>query len=179
MRTFVPLLFLLLSMAVGAQSRAPVAVEHADFDRFMGKWYEIARLPNHLERECTRDVVTTYERRTDSAFRVTYVCRRTDGDEERIQGVARIRDMASHAKLELRFAPLALAWWPFVWDDWWILELGPDYGYMMIGDPSRQTLWIFSRTRTLDDAVYQGLVAHAAGQGYDTQRLIKTPQSPP
>ncbi len=177
MRTFVPLLFLLLSLPAQSQTREPAAIPHADVDRYMGEWHEIARLPNHLERNCASDVIATWERRSDSVIRVTYVCRQADGEEERTRGVAHIRDMASHAKLELRFAPLALAWWPFVWDDWWILELAPAYTHMMVGDPSRQTLWIFSRTRDMDDATYQSLVAHAAAQGYDTQHLVKTPQS--
>jgi apolipoprotein D and lipocalin family protein len=179
MRTFVPLLLLLLALPAQSQSRQPTAVEHADVDRYMGQWYEIARLPNQLERHCARDVVSIYERRSESAIRVTYVCSQADGEEERTRGVARIRDAGSNAKLELRFAPLALAWWPFVWDDWWILELAPEYTHMMVGDPSRQTLWIFSRTREMDDATYQALIAHAAAQGYDTQHLVKTPQSKP
>jgi apolipoprotein D and lipocalin family protein len=177
MRTFGPLLLLLWSLPALAQMRQPVAVEHADVERYMGRWYEIARLPNRLERDCASDVTSTYERRSEAAIRVTYVCRNSDGGEELTRGVARIRDTASHAKLELRFAPLALAWWPFVWDDWWILELAPEYTHMMVGDPSHQTLWIFARTSEMDDATYQSLVAHAAAQGYDTQRLVKTPQT--
>jgi apolipoprotein D and lipocalin family protein len=177
MRALAPLLLLLLPLSGLAQMRQPVAVDHADVDRFMGQWYEIARLPNRLERDCASDVTSTYERRSEAAIRVTYVCRNSDGGEERTQGVARIRDMASHAKLELRFAPLALAWWPFVWDDWWILELAPEYTHMMVGDPSRQTLWIFARTSEMDDTVYRELVAHAAAQGYDTQHLVRTPQT--
>jgi len=177
MRTIVPLLFLLLSLSALAQTREPQAAAHVDADRYMGDWYEIARLPNRLERDCASDVTSTYERRTEEAIRVTYRCRDADGEAQRIRGVARIRDMASHAKLEMRFAPLALAWWPFVWDDWWILEVTPAYTQMMVGDPSRQTLWIFARTRDMSDADYAAFVAHAADQGYDTRKLVRTPQS--
>lgn len=178
MRTFVPLLVMLLALPAQSQTRVPMAVAQVDVDRYMGQWYEIARLPNHLERDCARDVVSVYERRSESAIRVTYECRHADGEAQHTRGVARIRDMASHAKLELRFAPLALAWWPFVWDDWWILEIAPDNSHMMLGDPSRQTLWIFARRPALDNAVYENLVAQAAAQGYDTRRLVRTPQSP-
>lgn len=180
MQALILLLLLLLmanSMPASAQAGSPVAVEHADVDRYMGVWYEIARLPNRLERDCATDVTSVYERRTDTAIRVTYVCRRSDGEEERTQGVARVRDTVSHAKLEMRFAPLALAWWPFVWDDWWILELAPEYTHMVVGDPSRQTLWILARTRDMDEATYRRLVAAAAAQGYDTASLVRTPQS--
>jgi lipocalin len=49
----------------------------------------------------------------------------------------------------------------------------------MAGDPSHQRLWIYARTRELDDTTYRTLVAHAAAQGYDTTRLVRTPQSTP
>ncbi|MEO8847174.1 MAG: lipocalin family protein [Casimicrobiaceae bacterium] len=177
MRSCVALLLLSLCLPAGAQLRNPVAAEHVAAESFMGEWYEIARLPNRLEQDCARDVTATFERRTEEAIRVTYRCKTIDGESQQIRGVGRIRDMASHAKLEMRFAPLALAWWPFVWDDWWILELPATSGYMMVGDPSRETLWIFARTRQLNDAAYRTLVEHAARQGYDTTRLVKTPQS--
>jgi apolipoprotein D and lipocalin family protein len=50
---------------------------------------------------------------------------------------------------------------------------------MVTGDPSRQTLWIYARTPALDEETYRTLVAHAAAQGYDTTRLVRTPQTPP
>lgn len=155
----------------------PATIAHADVDRFMGRWYEIARLPNRREANCAGDVVATYERRSASGIRIVSSCRNADGELERMQGVARIRDGESKAKLELRFAPLALAWLPFLWDDWWILEVAPEYTYMMTGDPSRRSLWIYARTPALDDATYRTLVAHAAAQGYDTSRLVRTPQA--
>jgi lipocalin len=185
MRTPVPLVILGLAAGLALATPAaadmgdPATVAHADVDRFMGRWYEIARLPNRREANCARDVVTTYERRTPSAIRVVSLCRTTDGEVERLQGVAHIRDGASQAKLELRYAPLALAWLPFLWDDWWILEVAPGYTYMVTGDPSRQTLWIYARTPALDEETYRTLVAHAAAQGYDTTRLVRTPQTPP
>jgi apolipoprotein D and lipocalin family protein len=186
MRTALPLDSLALALAfacvLASPARAdddpPAAVDHADADRFMGRWYEIARLPNDHESDCARDVVSTYERRNPSTIRVTYTCRDTGGAEVEVRGVARIRD-TSQAKLELRFAPLALAWLPFVWDDWWILEVAPGYEYMMAGDPARHSLWIYARASTLDDTTYRTLVAHAAAQGYDTAHLVRTRQSSP
>ncbi len=179
MPTFVPLLLMLWSLSPPAlaQTHEPEAAAHIDVQRYMGEWYEIARLPNRLERSCASDVTATYERRSEEAIRVTYMCRDTEGEAVRIRGVARVRDIATDAKLEMRFAPLALAWWPFVWDDWWILEVDDGYTQMMVGDPSHDTLWIFARTRDLDAAAYQTLVAHAAAQGYDTSKLVRTRQS--
>jgi apolipoprotein D and lipocalin family protein len=170
---------LALAVPAAADSGDPATVAHADVDRFMGRWYEIARMPNRREANCARDVVATYERRSNTGIRVVTVCRNADGEAQRLQGVARIRDGESRAKLELRYAPLALAWLPFLWDDWWILEVAPEYTYMMTGDPARTTLWIYARKPALDDATYDALVAHAAAQGYDVTRLVRTPQTAP
>jgi len=62
--------------------------------------------------------------------------------------------------------------------DYWILEVGPTYDYAVVGHPSREYLWILSRTPTLGSATMQGIVDRAQGQLFDTARLEYTPQPP-
>lgn len=176
---FLPLLATspLGATAQGTQPRPVEAVPRLDLDRFMGQWFEIARTPNSHERECARDVVSTYERISDAAVDIASACRHTDGEEERGNVIAHVRDPVSKSKLELRYAPRALGWLPFVWDDYWVLTIAPTYAYALIGEPSRESLWILARTPTLDDATYDELVAVAAAQGFDTGKLARTPQS--
>lgn len=54
---------------------------------------------------------------------------------------------------------------------------GGPTGYCVIGDPSKTNLWILSRTPTLEDYVYEKLVAQLEWQGYDVSKLVVTPQS--
>ena len=61
-----------------------------------------------------------------------------------------------------------------VWGDYWILELTADYGAALVGAPSREYLWVLSRTPQLEDATYQQLVATAAAQGFDVARLARS-----
>jgi apolipoprotein D and lipocalin family protein len=78
-------------------------------------------------------------------------------------------DRTSNAKLEVTF------FWPF-WGDYWILDLGPDYEYAVVGHPSRDYLWILSRTPTLDEATYEGILIRVEEMGYPLDRLEKTLQ---
>lgn len=161
-----------------ADTLPPVmTVQQLDLDRFMGRWYEIARLPNGHQANCASNDARTFERLSDAALRVTASCRHGDGSEEQHEVVARVRDFASRAKLELRYAPRAFAWLPFVWDDYWVIDIDPAYQHALVGDPARQSLWILSRQPVMEATAYHALVEIADKQGFTTQKLLHTPQS--
>ncbi len=143
----------------------------------MGQWYEIARTPNRHERDCVGDVVSMYERISGTAIELESACRTADGEAQHMDVVARVRDPVSKSKLELRYAPRALGWLPFVWDDYWVLDVAPDYSYALVGQPSRESLWILARKPQLETSKYDALVAVAAAQGFDTTKLARTRQS--
>jgi apolipoprotein D and lipocalin family protein len=153
-------------------------VEHVDLKRYAGDWYEIARLPNRFQKDCVANVSARYTIRTDGDLDVLNQCDQADGKRERAAGRGRVADPASNAKLEVRFAPDWLGWLPFVWADYWIVELADDYSYAAVGEPSREYLWILSRTPNLPDAVYETLLNRLTAQGFDTARLVKTRQLP-
>jgi apolipoprotein D and lipocalin family protein len=70
----------------------------------------------------------------------------------------------------------ALAFFRPFWADYWIIDLGANYEYAVVGHPRRDYLWILSRTPTMDGAVYNGIVARLRAQGYEVERLNRTPQ---
>ena len=149
-----------------------------DLARYAGRWYEIARLPNSFQDQCAGDVVATYTLRSDGRVTVLNECRRPDGGTARAEGVARRADEKGPAsRLKVRFAPAFLSFLPFVWGDYWIVELDRDYRYAIVGDPSRKYLWILSRSRVMDAATYDSLSATAGRLGFDVARLVRTPQS--
>lgn len=78
------------------------------------------------------------------------------------------------AGLLVMFAPSFLSFLPFVWGDYQIIELAPDCGHAVVGDPGRKYLWILSRAPRMDEATYRRLAEAAAAQGFDTSRLIRT-----
>jgi apolipoprotein D and lipocalin family protein len=162
--------------AARAQTQPVRTVPSVDLDRYAGDWFEIARFPNRFQRQCVGDVRATYGRRPDGRVDVVNRCRTVEGETE-ARGVARIVDERSFAKLKVRFAPAWLSWLPMVWGDYWIIGLAPDYSWAVVGDPSRNYLWILARTPRLDDETIAAARALARASGYDVERLELTPQA--
>jgi apolipoprotein D and lipocalin family protein len=81
-----------------------------------------------------------------------------------------------NTKLKVRFAPAFLSFLPFVWGDYWIIALAPDYSYAVVGGPSRKYLWILSRTPPMDETTFQDVLDQVKQKGYDLTGLIRTKQ---
>jgi len=163
---------------VAAQTLPLEPVSALDLARYAGTWHEIARYPNWFQRNCAGDVTATYTLRGDGMVGVLNACRKADGETIRAEGVARRPDAAhAPAKLEVRFAPEWLAWLPFVWADYWVVDLAPDYSHVLVGEPTREYFWILARASRLDDATYARLLERAKGLGYDPARLVKSASS--
>jgi apolipoprotein D and lipocalin family protein len=160
-----------------AQTRRPVprAVEHVDLKRYAGRWYEMARLPNAQEKHCVGDVTLQYLMRDDDHVEVIRKCRTAGGKMRETRGVGRIRGGASIGRLEVRYAPAFFSFIPSVWKDHWILGLGPDYTWAVVGMPSHEHLWILSRLPEMSTSSYQQALEVADGNGFDIRQLVKTP----
>jgi apolipoprotein D and lipocalin family protein len=145
-------------------------VAHVDLKRYLGTWYEISSFPQSFQKGCTA-TTATYQSRADGEIDVVNRCRKgsLDGPEKIAKGRARVVDRTTNAKLEVSFFR------PF-WGDYWIIALGDDYDYAVVGHPSRDYLWILSRTPTIDDQRYASIVRRLASSGYETGRLNRTLQ---
>lgn len=146
-------------------------VGELDLDRYVGTWHEIARYPNFFQRNCAGDVTANYARNADGTIKVVNACRKEDGELIKAEGVARV---VGPAKLEVRFAPAWLAWLPLVWGDYWVIELGPDYSYAVVGTPSREYLWILARDPHMDEATFNRIAGGLAALGFEPQRLKRS-----
>jgi apolipoprotein D and lipocalin family protein len=141
-----------------------------DAKRYMGTWYEIARFPQKFEKDLV-GVTATYTLMPDGKVGVLNSGYKggLDGEFKTAKGKAKVVDTTTNAKLKVTF------FWPF-YADYWILELGDNYEYAMIGGPSTKYLWILSRTSQMDEKVYGSLVQKAKDRGYDISKLEKVPQ---
>ena len=158
-------------LAAAADAPPPLqTVSHVDVNRYMGKWYEIASFPQWFQKNCTA-VSATYALRKDGDVDVLNECRdkTLDGKLRSAKGKAWIVDRASNAKLKVRF------FWPFS-GDYWIIDLGAEYQYAVVGHPKRNYLWILSRSRQMDPAEYDKILERLKQQHYDVTRLNKTLQ---
>lgn len=150
-------------------------VSKVDLSRYTGTWFEIASYPQRFQKGCTA-TTATYTLRDDGEIGVVNRCRKgsLQGEQDSAEGRARVVDATTNAKLEVTF------FWPF-WGDYWIVDLGQNYEYAVVGHPGRDYLWILSRTPTMEESVYQGILNRLQTKGYPLDRLQKTlqPQKAP
>ena len=157
-----------------ARLRLPplTVVPQLDLSRYLGEWYEIASIPQRFQRGCV-GTRATYSLRDDGRIAVTNRCfdKTFDGRQRQAQGIAQRPHAHAPGKLEVSFFR------PF-WGDYWVLELGPDYGHAVVAAPSRDALWILSRTPALPAPLLQQICARLRAQGFEVARLRQTPQTP-
>jgi apolipoprotein D and lipocalin family protein len=170
------IVWLLLGISAPQAESTVRTVPRVDLTRYAGEWFEVARFLNRFQRDCAGDVTARYAMRSDGRIDVTNRCRLADGSFKEAQGVARIVDTATSAKLEVRFAPAFLSFLPFVWGDYWVIGLAPDYSWAVVGSPDRQYLWVLSRSKVLATTPYDAAIAAAKASGFDTARLVATTQ---
>ena len=166
---------LFITQAPGVQAEEsgkddPVrTVGNVDLNRYMGTWYEIAKFPKRFEKGLV-GVTATYTMMPGGKVRFVNAGYKENFSGKFVQAQARAWAVdESQSKLKVMF------FWPFR-DDYWIIGLGKNYEYALVGDPERESLWILSRTPVLDPAVYDEVLLKAKRQGFDISRLIKMPQ---
>jgi apolipoprotein D and lipocalin family protein len=95
-------------LTLSAQSRPLRVVDTVDYQKYAGTWYEIARLPNRLEKKCAGDITATYTVRTDGRIDVKNRCREADGSFTDAVGIARRVDGQPPSVLKVRYEPALL-----------------------------------------------------------------------
>ncbi len=151
-------------------------VADVDLNRYAGDWHEIGRLPNRFQTKCAGNVTASYSLRDDGRIDVINRCRKSDGSEMQAKGVARrAKKDGPASRLEVRFAPAWLSAIPAVWGDYQVMELAPNYSWVLIGEPERRYLWILARSPEMQEFTYRELVDRAAAQGFDMKSFVRTP----
>lgn len=148
-------------------------VPAVDLARYAGAWYEVASLPNRFQKQCVADTQARY-RQTGADIEVVNRCRTADGKVDDITGVAKVVSDSGNAKLRVSFFR------PF-YGDYWILALGggADYGWVLVGEPTRKFGWVLSRTPTIAPADLEAALARAEALGYARSAFKTTPQTRP
>ena len=148
-------------------------VSHVDLERYQGKWYEVARLPNRFQRDCA-GATADYALREDGRVSVLNTCYTRGGEVRTIRGSAKVVD-PSNARLRVRFDGLffkLFSW--LIKANYWILELDPEYRYAVVGTPDRKYLWILSRGPEMDEPLYRELLDRSEAHGFEVERILRT-----
>lgn len=150
------------------------AVSKVDLDRYLGKWYEIARFPFSIQEGC-HATTATYSMRSDQKIDVLNECRMGafDGGLSTANGKAWVVDRETGAKLKVSFNFFMGL---FGGGDYWVIRLADDYSYSVVSEPKGRYLWILSRTPEMSQAVYDSIVESLKADGFLVEYLQKTPQ---
>ncbi len=175
-RAAAPALIAICALAVcaGCKLLPPRTVDYVDISRYAGLWYEIARYPTDFDENAV--AVTAQYTLNDNG--TVHVLNRglvgsLDGPETSIEGTARVVNPRTNAKLAVRFDRESIKNFEF---PYWIIDLGADYDYAVVSNPSRSTLYILNRTPSMDQQLYNDILSRLAQQGYDTGKIELTPQ---
>jgi apolipoprotein D and lipocalin family protein len=165
-RVLLPLLLLVLSGCAGAPEGI-VAVDRFDLNRYLGTWYEVARIENRFERG-TEQVSATYTLRDDGKVRVLNLGYDSGKKQwKRAEGKAIFAGDPTVGALKVSF------FGPF-YGGYNVFALDREaYAWAMVAGGSRDYFWILSRSPELDPALYSRLLAEAGAKGFDTTRVVR------
>ncbi len=191
LRAALPAMLSLLALGAVAQpapTAAPApaitAIPSLHVPSYMGTWYQVAWFPNRFQKQCVSDTTATYQQRDDGNVLVLNRCKTADGSFDDVEGLARpagarlLGDKLQPAQLEVSFLPAYLRWLP-IWGTYWVLELAEDGRYAVIGEPTREYLWVLSRTPRLTAADESWIRSRLTQRGYDLSRWQAHPHGSP
>lgn len=151
------------------------AVDDFDLNKYAGKWYQVAFLPNWFQKKDATNVTATYKPLSGDSIRVENESFSPCGERRYIEGIAS-KDpecCRGEARLMVHFMPNATQ--PLVGPPapYWVIQLADDYRYAVVSEPSRQYLWILSRQPFIarDDLVQ--ITERLVEQGFDKNILDK------
>jgi len=163
------------TMADGKEDKeVPTTVESVDLNRYTGLWYEIARLPNRFQKQCIKNVTANYQLLPDGKIEVVNRCLQTDGEADEVTGIAKVVDLATNSRLKVSFfRPLGIS---LFWGDYWIIGLGTNYDYAVVGTPDRKYGWILARQARLEQKQLEEIFNLLRQQGYRPEDFVMTLQ---
>ena len=156
----------LAAMLTGCETTSDIAaVQNFEPERYMGTWYEIARLPQYFERDLD-EVKAQYTLNDDGTIKVVNSGVK-DGEPTSITGKAKLK----HPDAKPQTGELRVSFfWPF-YSDYRVIELAPDYSYALVTAGSRDYLWVLSCKPTMDKAQLDGILERAKALGFELGEL--------
>ena len=170
-------LLIALLAAGSLKAQTVAAVPKLDDTRMSGTWYEIARLPDRHEKSCIGDAFELVSR-GDKLYQLQVVdsCKTRNAYTNVRNFNANPQDKQSKLNGDGRLK--VSIFWPLSVKRW-VIAVGPNYQWSLVGNPNHKSLWIFSRSPTISPEMLASIKTQASSQGYSVDHLIMTPQTAP
>lgn len=171
-------IFLIASIGANMNVKAaePVTGSAVDLKKYIGKWYEVASIPQFFQRQCVGNTVAEYSITEDGFIKIVNSCDKDSGVRSTAEGRAKVVDTVTNSKLQVTFVKI-IGWIFSFGGSYWILDLAPDYSYAVVGDPSLKYLWILSRQPTFSRENFVAIEKNLRSIGYDTCAILTSVQN--
>lgn len=146
-------------------------VESVDLSRYLGRWYQIAAIPQFFQRNCTSNTVAEYSVAEEDRIQVYNSCTNKDGERIASTGRAKVVDTNTNAKLKVTFLKVGM-WLYLFGGNYWILELDPNYRWAVVGEKTRKYGWILARDPSLTFQETKAIGEKIKAQGYELCSFI-------
>jgi apolipoprotein D and lipocalin family protein len=170
MRFLLTVLSLPLLAVIASAAPDLHTVNHVDLQRYMGKWNVISHTSNFFEKHkvATSD---NYTMDPDGTIHVTFLFRRESiaNKQKSWKGTGQVVNSATNADWKVRM------FWPFT-AGYHIIELDPDYQWVVATTDGGKLIWIMSRSTYVPEASYDSIVQRLTARGLDTRKLEKVQQ---
>jgi apolipoprotein D and lipocalin family protein len=153
---------LALSSAPAFAGAAPQPAQKIELTKMAGRWYEVARLPNKIQRGC-QDATSDWVK-TGETFQVVQACRQ-NGAMKEWKAKAKVSDTSTNAKFKMSF------FGGVVNQEYWVLDRAADHSWVILGTPGGNYVWLMSRGPQLAASMKSQAIARMKQMGYDTGRL--------
>lgn len=159
----VPAIFLI---GTQAEKRTQLeTVDKLDVDEYLGEWYAVASIETFFNNSCAWGNKAEYSLRKDGRIDVLNSCYTKKGKKREVRAVAWVPDETEPGKLKVSFVPIfGYRLFPA---NYWVLELGEDYDYAVVGHPSRKLGWILNREPKMEQAQIDEIASELEKAGYD------------
>ena len=162
------LITLLCAGSLYAQENQMKTVDYVDIERFMGKWFVTAIVPNMIENGAT-NASDIYELNSDGTIAITYDAVK-DGKKKQIQQKGTIINKESNAEWSIQMKKPYI---PFLKFPFKIILIDNDYNYMAVGYPDNKMGWIMSREVKMDEALYNNILTELVSFGYTKEQFVR------
>ena len=143
------------------------AVPQLDLGKMMGSWYQIERLPDKREKECVGGALVLYAVGEKAGrFQMVTSCQTKGNNVDAHNASGKVADKLGDGKLKVSYL------WPCS-DKYWVLAVGPEYAWALVGNPNRKELWVLSRTETMTPEVLDEVEGKASAEGFDRGKMVK------
>jgi len=162
------LITLLCAGSLYAQENQMKTVDYVDIERFMGKWFVTAIVPNMIENGAT-NASDIYELNSDGTIAITYDAIK-DGKKKQIQQKGTIINKESNAEWSIQMRKPYI---PFLKFPFKIILIDNDYNYMAVGYPDNKMGWIMCREAEMDEVLYENIITELTSFGYTKEQFVR------